>query len=155
MKTGKKLLLVALYFAPYLEYLLGKKVNLEKFKSSNFNYLVAKDSMLSPDEVDAYFQKLQTIYLVYMKNEKLTYLGKRPKSLFQKTSIPPQVNPDFFQACFSTEEVALHPESLKEIIKEKVQSENISLFLNQYVTSQPDHHFAESHDSHVFYPLYL
>jgi len=135
LKTGKKLLLDALYFAPYLEYLLGRKVNWEKFKSSNFNYLVAKDSMLSPDEVDAYFQTLQTIYSEYMKNEKLTYLGKRPKRLFQKISIPSQVNPDFFQACFATEEVALHPESLKEIIKEKILSENINLFLNQYVTS--------------------
>ncbi len=135
LKTGKKLLLDALYFAPYLEYLLGKKVNWEKFKSSNFNYLVSKDSMLSPDKIDAYFQKLQTIYRDYMKNEKLTYLGKRPKRLFQKTSIPPQVNPDLFQACFATEEVALHPKSIKKIIKEKVRSENISLCLNQYVTS--------------------
>ena len=62
LKTGKKILLDGLYFAPYLEYLLGEKVNWEKLKSGNFNYLVAKDSMLSPDEVDAHFQKLQTIY---------------------------------------------------------------------------------------------
>ena len=113
-------MLDGLYFAPYLEYLLGEKVNWEKLKSGNFNYLVANDSMLSPDEVDAHFQKLQTIYRNHMKNEKLTYLGKRPKRLFQKTSIPPQVNPDLFQACFATEEVALHPESLKEIIKKKL-----------------------------------
>ena len=135
LKTGKKLLLDALYFAPYLEYLLGKKVNWEKLKSSNFNYLVAKDSMLSPDEVDAYFQTLETIYRQYLEDEKLTYLGKRPKTIFKKISLPPQVNPDFFQACFATEEVALCPENLKDIIKEKIQSSNISLCLNQCVTS--------------------
>jgi len=134
LKTGKKLMLDALYFAPYLEYLLGKKINWEKFKSINYNALVAKDSMLSPDELDAYFQKLQTIYGDYMKNEKLTYLGKRPKRLFQKTSLPKQVNPNLFQACFATEEAALRTESLKKIIKEKIQSENIPLCLNQYVT---------------------
>ena len=121
MKTSKKLLLDALYFAPYLEYLLGKKVNWEKLKSSNFNYLVAKDSMLSPDEVDTYFQTLQTIYNQYLEDENLTYLGKRPKTIFKKISLPTQVNPDFFQACFATEEVALRPENLKEIIKEKIQ----------------------------------
>lgn len=134
LKTGKKLMLDALYFAPYLEYLLGKKINWEKFKSINYNALVAKDSMLSPDELDAYFQKLQTIYGDYIKNEKLTYLGKRPKRLFRKTTLPKQVNPDLFQACFSTEEAALRTESLKKIIKEKIQTENISLYLNQYVT---------------------
>jgi len=135
LKTGKKLMLDALYFAPYLEYLLGKKINWEKFKSTNYNVLVAKDSMLSPDELGIYFQKLQSIYTDYMKNEKLNYLGKRPKRLFQKTSLPKQVNPDLIQACFATEEAALRTESLKKIIKEKVQSENISLCLNQCVTS--------------------
>jgi len=148
LKTGKKILLDALYFAPYLEYLLGEKVNWEKLKSSNFNYLVAKDSLLSPDEVNAHFQKLQTVYRDYMKNEKLTYLGKRPKRLFQKTSIPPQVNPDFFQACFATEEVALHPGRLKEIIKEKVRSEKISLCLNQYVTGAKRTHHSFMVETH-------
>ena len=135
LKTGKKLLLDALYFAPYLEYLLGKKVNWEKLKSTNFNYLVAKDSMLSPDEVETYFQTLQTIYRQYLEDENLTYLGKKPNTIFKKISLPPQVNPDFFEACFATEEVAIHHKSIKEIIKTKIQSENISLCLNQYVTS--------------------
>jgi len=148
LKTGKKLLLDALYFAPYLEYLLDKKVNWEKLKSSNFNYLVAKDSMLSPDEVDTYFQTLQTIYHQYLEDENLTYLGKRPKTIFKKISLPTQVNPDFFQACFATEEAALHPKSLKEMIKTKIQSENISLCLNQYVTSAkrtPNGFMVETH----------
>jgi len=135
LKTGKRLMLDALYFAPYLEYLLGKKIDWEKFKSINYNALVAKDSLLSSDEIGTYFQKLQTIYQDYMKNEKLTYLGKRPKTLFQKTSLPKQVNPDLFQACFITEEVALRTTGVKKIIKEKIQSENISLCLNQCVTS--------------------
>jgi len=135
LKTGKKLLLDALYFAPYLEYLLGKKINWEKIKSANYNILVANDSMLSCDEIGSYFHTLQTIYRDYMKNEKLNYLGKRPKGLFQKTSLPKHVNPDLFQGCFATEEVALRTEGLKNIIKEKVQSENISLCLNQRVTS--------------------
>ena len=78
-----------------------------------------------------YYQKLQTIYRQYLEDEKLTYLGKRPKTIFKKISLPTQVNPDFFQACFATEEVALRPENLKEIIKEKIQSNNISLCLNQ------------------------
>jgi len=148
LKTGKKLLLDALYFAPYLEYLLGKKVNWEKLKSSNFNYLVAKDSMLSPDEVDAYFQTLQTIYRQYLEDENLTYLGKRPNTIFKKISLPAQVNPDFFEACFATEEVAIHHKSIKEIIKTKIQSENISLCLNQRVTSAkriPNGFMVETH----------
>jgi len=134
LKTGKKLLLDALYFAPYLEYLLDKKINWEKLKSINFNALVAKDSLLSSDKIEIYFQTLQTIYQDYMKNEKLTYLGERPKRLFQKTSLPKQLNPDFFQDCFATEEAAIHTQSFKKIIKEKIHSGNISLYLNQLVT---------------------
>ena len=135
LKTGKKLLLDSLHFAPYLEYLLGKKVNWEKLKSTKFNYLVAKDSLLSADEIESYYKTLQTIYCQYLEDEKLTYLGKRPKTIFKKISLPTQVNPDFFQACFSTEEVSLRPENFKEIIKEKIQTENISLCLNQCVTN--------------------
>jgi len=135
LKTGKNLLLSALYFAPYMEYLLDEKVDWEKFKSTTFNYLVAKDSMLSPDQVSAYFQTLQDLYLEHIKNENLTYLGERPERLYQKISLPVQVNPDFFQACFATEEVCIYLESFNEIIKKKIQSENISLCLNQYVTN--------------------
>jgi len=135
LNTGKRLLLSALYFAPYFEYLLDEKIDWEKFKSTNFNYLVAKDSMLSPDQVDAYFQTLQDSYLEYIRNENLTYLGKRPKRLFQKDSLPTQVNPDFFQACFATEEVCLYLESFNEVIKKKIQSENIPLLLNRCVTN--------------------
>lgn len=134
LKTGKSLLLNALYFAPYLEYLLDKKVDWEKFKSTKFNYLVAKDSMLSPEQTHTYFQTLQDTYLEYIENENLTYLGKRPERLYEKISLPVQVNPNFFQGCFATEEVCLHPESFNQIIKQKVQSENISLCLNQRVT---------------------
>jgi len=141
-------MLDALYFAPYLEYLLGKKVEWEKLKSSKFNYLVAKDSMLSPDEVDTYFQTLQTIYRQYLEDENLTYLGKKPDTIFKKISLPPQVNPDFFEACFATEEVAIHHKSIKEIIKTKILSENISLCLNQRVTAAkriPNGFMVETH----------
>ena len=148
LKTGKKLMLDALYFAPYLEYLLGEKINWEKLKSINYYCLVAKDSLLSSDEIGTYFQTLQTIYRDYMKNEKLTYLGKRPKRLFQKTSLPKQVNPDLFQACFATEEAALRTVGVKKIIKEKVQSENISLCLNQRVTSAKRTHHGFVVETH-------
>ena len=135
LKTGKKLMLDGLYFSPYIEYLLDEKVNWENFKSLNFNYLVAKDSLLSSGEVATYFQTLQTYYEKHIENEKLNYLGKRPKKLFQQTSIPKQIESNFFETCFSTEEVALHPESFKEIIKQKVHSENITLCLNQFIAS--------------------
>ena len=134
LKTGKKLMLDALNFAPYLEYLLDKKVNWENYKSFNFNYLITKDSMLSPEEVNTYFEFLQDTYSSFLENKKLNYLGKRPKRIFQKASIPSKVNPNFFQACFATEEAALYPESIKEIIKEKILSESISLLLNQNIT---------------------
>ncbi|SHO42873.1 putative FAD dependent oxidoreductase [Nitrosotalea sinensis] len=135
LKTGKNLLLSALYFAPYLEYLLDAKVDWEKFKSTSFNYLVAKDSMLSPTQVNAYFQTLEDSYLDHIKNKNLMYLGKRPQKLFQETTIPEQVNPDLFQACFATEEVCLYLESFNEVIKKKIQSENIPLYLNRRVTN--------------------
>src|SRR5690242_17991952 len=93
LKTGKSLLLSALYFAPYMEYLLDEKINWDKFKSTNFNYLVAKDSMLSQEQVSAYFQTLQDLYLGHIKNENLTYLGERPEILYHKTSLPVQINP--------------------------------------------------------------
>ena len=133
LKTSKKILLDALYFAPYLEYLLDEKVNWDQIKSSQFNYLVAKDSLLSSEQFEAYLQTLQSFYLECLENKKLTYLGKRPKRIYQKDSLPIQVNSDLFQSNFVTQEVAVHPLTLIKIIKNKILSSNISLYLNQCV----------------------
>lgn len=83
--------------------------------------------------MEKYFQQLQNIYQDYITKEPFSYLGNRPDIIFQKTSIPSQVNPKMFEACFETQEVAIRPESIKEIIKEKIKSEEISLHLNHHI----------------------
>ena len=53
MKTANKLLSDALYFGPYFEYLIEEKLDWEKLKSINYNYLVGEDSLLTPEEVES------------------------------------------------------------------------------------------------------
>src|SRR3989344_2021139 len=88
LRTGKKLLLDSLHFSSYVEYLVERKINWEELKSTSFNYLVPKDSLLSVDAIESYFQKLQKTYDDLKSNENLNYFGTRPDIIFQKISIP-------------------------------------------------------------------
>ena len=133
--TGRKLMLDALTFSSYLEYLLDCKVNWARIRSIPFNYFVASDSAMSASDVQTHFSQLQSHYEGLLNQDsRLSYCGVRPPQLFRRTTLPERVSSDLVQACFATEEVALHPESCAELIVRVITSRpSIALRLGENV----------------------
>lgn len=134
LQTGYKMVKDALHFAPYLNYLLDKSENWDLLKSKPNIYLVAKDSMLSPQEAEAYFEKLDSYFRGCLSDKTLHYLGERPSAIFRKTAIPKYINPDAVNASFFTAEVSVNQITLKSLLKEKIlKSASINPFLEHRV----------------------
>jgi len=135
LETGRRMVKDALHFSSYLEYLLEKNENWALLKSKPNIYLVNQDSMLSPQEVEAYFEKLDAYFQDCLSDGGLNYLGERPKAIFRKVTIPKYINPDVVSAAFLTEEVSIDQIGLKEMLKKKIlESPSIDLFLDHCVT---------------------
>jgi glycine/D-amino acid oxidase-like deaminating enzyme len=135
LKTGHKMVEDALRFAPYLDYLLDKKEDWSLIKSKPNIYLVARDSMLSAQEIESHFEKLDVHFQQCLADEGLHYLGERPGSLFRKIAIPGYINPAAVGAAFLTREVSVNQVALKELLKRKLlQLPSIRVFLDHRVT---------------------
>jgi hypothetical protein len=134
-QTGRRMIRDALHFAPCLDYLLGGKEDWSQFRSKPNIYLVAPDSMLSPEEVHAYFEKLDTYFHETCRtDERLHYLGDRPACVFQKTAIPDYVAPGVASAAFLTAEVSVDQWRLKQLLKQRLAAaSSIDLLLEHEV----------------------
>ena len=133
--TGRKMVKDALHFASYLDYLLDKNESWNLLKSKPNIYLVNWDSMLSPRQVETYFEKLDTYFQDCLADVSLHYMGERPGAIFKKIDIPEYVNPDVVSAAFLTEEVSIDQSGLKALLKKKIlESPSIDLFLGHCVT---------------------
>jgi len=78
-ETGRRMMEASLAFAHVTEDLLEEKVDWRSMKSTKFHYLVPHTSLVSPDELEGYFHKLQGMYdELVANNPHLSYLGERP-----------------------------------------------------------------------------
>jgi hypothetical protein len=147
MQTGYKMIRDALHFAPYMEYLLDKDEDWLQFRSKPNIYLVAHDSMLSPQEIEIYFEKINAYFQDCLSDERLHYLGTRPQVIFRKIDIPTYISSGFVSASFITEEMSVDQVKIKDVLKQKITaSTSIDLFLEQYVTgirTNPDGYIVE------------
>jgi hypothetical protein len=135
LQTGHKMVRDALHFAPYLDHLLDKNENWDLLKSKPNIYLVAQDSMLSPQEAEAHFEKLDSYFQDCLSDKTLHYLGKRPGSIFKKIATPEYINPEMVSASFFTEEVSVNQVKLKDLLKKKIlELPSINIFLGHLVT---------------------
>lgn len=136
LKTGARMLESALRFSGYLEYLVGETIDWAKWKSSKFHYMVPYDSILSPTELELYFNNLQAIYYEMLKGDPtLSYLGERPQRLYRPIPLNKTlVNESFFEAAFESEEYAISHSELKLAIKRALRSKHtIHTLLNTIV----------------------
>ena len=119
MKTAEYMMKSALRFGPYMEYLVGKKIDWKSLKSEAFTYLVPYSSLITPAEFEDFAAKLEDIYERLMVDDsELSYLGQKPPNLITRMEIlPPTVNTSFFQAGYSSIEYALSPRNLKAVLK--------------------------------------
>lgn len=135
LRTGYRMIRDALHFAPYLDYLLGSAEDWSRFRSKPNIYLVAQDSMLSPPDVRAYFERLDANFQETSRAEtRLHYLGDRPARVFEETTIPDYVAPEVAAAAFLTAEVSVDQWRLKQLLKQHLAaSSSIDLLLEHQV----------------------
>src|SRR5688572_24890107 len=133
-RTGHRMVEDALHFAPTLDKLIGTNQSWDLLKAKKNVYLVTKDSMLTPEEVDVHFEVINSKFQDHLKDPTLHYLGSRPTRIFQKIPIPWYVDPNLIDAAYLTEEVSVDQPRIKELFKQKIlNSALIELFLEHQV----------------------
>lgn len=134
MQTAKYMMRSALWFARYLEYLLGKTIDWGSIKSRPFLYLVPHTSLISPKDLEAFFSDLQSIYTsMITQDQELNYLGETPRHLFKRIPVPAKYNKSYFAAAFETEEYALDQKHLHNMISASLEQQGVRLLFNATV----------------------
>ena len=101
----------------------------EALKSIKFSYLVPFDSLLTPDELEDFFVRLEKIYHNMLHADPmLSYLGSKPEHLFKRSeSLPEHANASFFRAAFDSEEYAISHSGFKSAVKHALVNQNPSV----------------------------
>jgi glycine/D-amino acid oxidase-like deaminating enzyme len=122
-KTPRLQLTGGLRFRRLLERWIGKAAN-ELSYSTPFTYLVARDSVLKPEELAEHYSRVEEEYRAQLLvDQGLDYLGAQPRSLARKLdAIPPQFAAECFQAAFATPELAIDTEQLAGMIRSALRA---------------------------------
>jgi hypothetical protein len=126
-QTSALLLNAALQFGPLLEDWLGMSIDWAKLTSSPFLYLIARDSMLAPDEICAHYERLQECLNERIASgERAVYLGNdlRGKNLWQpaNAAVYKWFAPARVAECVETVEVALSREPFRQLVKARLET---------------------------------
>ncbi len=105
----------ALSFRRILRDLLGARM--DKFAvSTPYAYLVAKDTLLTPDDLEKRYAEIDRIYVDKIgERPDNDYLGHRPLSLIERDDLnkfSPHISSGGFLAAFRSEELAVNPEEI-------------------------------------------
>jgi glycine/D-amino acid oxidase-like deaminating enzyme len=132
-KTARLQLTGGLRFRSLLERWIGKAANNLRY-STPFTYLVARDSVLTPEELAAHYARLEEEYRAQLlANPKLDYLGAQPAVLARKLdAVPAQFAADRFQAAFATPELAIDTEQLACMIRSALRASRLIDFRTRH-----------------------
>jgi glycine/D-amino acid oxidase-like deaminating enzyme len=120
LETARLQLQGALLFHRLLRRWLGRVMD-ELPISTPFVYCVPHDSVLTPDELEAHYERLQALYGEILGDG--DYLGGRPDRLYERTrSEVPPLDPTSFQAIFRTEERAVETEWLARTLRAAIDA---------------------------------
>lgn len=123
LSTARLMLEGALSFWPILENLLGDAVR-EVGISTPFAYLVAHDSLLTADEIQGYYEQLQSTYEELL-TDRSNYLGTRPERLFRSMhqhEWQSMFSPSVVSHAFETAELSIDCDDLAGIVRRAVAS---------------------------------
>jgi glycine/D-amino acid oxidase-like deaminating enzyme len=137
--TASLLLRGALSFQPLLRRWLGGRV--ERIPcSAPFVYLVAPDSLLSPDVLEEHYVRTEADYRRRIgDDDRLNYLDRRPGTLARRLTageLAPWFEVDRISAGFATEELAIDPDGLASEVRAAVRS-------NERITVLSEHRVEE------------
>lgn len=132
LNTGTMQLKGALYFRHLLTRWLGEKTN-NLTLGTPFYYLVAQDSIFSPEELTKHYQKLESLYKDILKdNPHLDYLGTKPSKFYrqlEKSEIEQYFVSQQFITGFATPELAIDTEQLAQLIRAAIKANPLIDFL--------------------------
>jgi hypothetical protein len=139
LATSKLQLEGALSFRAILSRWIGAGVSFLR-PSAPFIYLVARDSVLSPDELSERYTAVESLYRESLGgNSCADYLGRRPERLFEPCplkELTTVINTDGLRGAFRTAEVALDTDQLARLVRGAVLKNGRIRFLNSHkVTS--------------------
>ena len=111
----------ALSFRPILRNLMGEGFDAIGL-STPFSYLVAADSILSPDELNERYAAIERLYHDKLRaRPELDYLGRRPQSLFRRVdpaTLAPWLPAANLLGAFRTEELAIDTDGLARAVRQ-------------------------------------
>jgi glycine/D-amino acid oxidase-like deaminating enzyme len=134
-KTAATQLHGALTFWPLLSKWLGDDVRRIGL-STPFDYLVARDSLMTADALEAHYQKLSDSCRAHLKDDpSLTYLGGRPDQLAYRIENSGAYGREKVSAVFRTAELAVSTDDLASVIRRTVDAHPlIDVLPNAHVT---------------------
>lgn len=104
--------------------------------STPFVYLVAHDSLLSPDQLEQHYAAVDCLYREHIKHDLgIDYLGSRPTSLYERcprSSMPQPFSMDHFIGAFLTRELAIDTDTLAHALRHAVAESDTIDFLPQH-----------------------
>ena len=124
LTTATMQLTGALRFRRLLAQWIGERADRLRL-STPFWYLVANDSLLTPDALAEHYAALDAVYTEYMNDDAaLDYLGERPRTLWQRSDpgdLQSFFRPEGFLGGFKTAEVAVDTAELSRLLTEAVE----------------------------------
>ncbi len=121
LATARLQLEGALQFGALLRRWLGAAAG-ELRRSTPFHYLVARDSLLDADQLEAHYAAVQRLYDEQRERApQLDYLGTRPGRLYARIDparLAPHLRIEHFAAAFETAELALDTAQLARLVRQ-------------------------------------
>ncbi len=104
--------------------------------STPFVYLVARDSLLTMDQLEEHYAAVESIYREHLRRDpRVDYLGRRPTRLYERClpgELPWPFHMDHFIGGFQTQELAIDPRALAHAMREAVAENECIDFLPEH-----------------------
>jgi glycine/D-amino acid oxidase-like deaminating enzyme len=120
-RTAQLMLESAFEFAPLLETWTGIRISWDRLVSRPFSYVVARDSMVAPDRLFAFYARVEDAYREIRGRPGLHYLGGIPERLLDDplpAERAPWLNPEVASHLVGTRELAVDTIRLREVLRE-------------------------------------
>jgi glycine/D-amino acid oxidase-like deaminating enzyme len=104
--------------------------------STPFSYLVANDSLLTPDQLSSHYESVDELYRNHLKDDRTAdYLGGRPECLWERQGAAGGLpfDPERVRAVFRTAELAIDTDRLAVLLRRAIAGSARIRFL-------PSHH---------------
>ena len=135
LRTAHHMIEAALYFAPTIENLIGRKLEWLTNTSTPFVYGIHKDSSLDVDELAAYYAQLESAFHEKMNSlgTAFHYLGEQPGHIWEHGQVTHSLDSQIITRQIQTSELAVDTVWLRSEMIEALHSVDVEIFTNSSV----------------------